>query len=162
MKWIGILLVAAAINLFGWQRARRYRGRVHFWHSMNAIVREFEPAIRFETQRPDVIWTRLLQKPAFVLWKGENGQDPFAVQFEKAAARQMESLALPADQRQAVVDFADGLGTTDLEGQLAHCEAYANRFLQMEHAAEQEARTKGKLACCLAATASVAVAIVLL
>ncbi len=69
----------------------------------------------------------------------------FSCLFADLIQEQTASLRLPEFQKQLLFDFADGLGVTDMEGQLNHCNHYGKLFLQQVDAATVEYNEKGKL-----------------
>ena len=59
-------------------------------------------------------------------------------------------------------DFGNGIGTTDLDGQLSHCDLYLVRFDEQLSAAREQYRRKGRLYILLGGSAGLAAALLIL
>lgn len=72
------------------------------------------------------------------------------------------SCGLREADRQLIRDFGGGLGRSDVEGQLSHCEAFAQLLDDRLQTARSEAASKGKLYITLGAAAGLCTALLLL
>ena len=61
-----------------------------------------------------------------------------------------------------LVEFGNGLGKTDIEGQLSHCELYAELFSRQAENARQEVAAKGRLYTTLGIAGGLALALLLI
>lgn len=59
-------------------------------------------------------------------------------------------------------DFGNGVGTTDLEGQLSHCDLYLARFNEQLSGAREQYKKKGRLYILLGGFAGLAAALLIL
>ena len=80
----------------------------------------------------------------------------------KEASRQGEDWGFNEGDRELLFQFGRGLGKSDVDGQLAHCEAYRRLVEDRLQAAKGEATAKGKLYITLGVSAGLAVALLLL
>ena len=69
--------------------------------------------------------------------------------------------SLDADDRALLTEFGAGLGATDLEGQLAHCELYRKRAAERREEARAAQRCKARLYPILGAAAGLGLILLL-
>ena len=135
MKWIGILLVVIAFFLVSRREIRRYKSKISGWQEMELLAAYFLNELRFTCDEPLKILKRYaLQK---------NKEFSKTESLEKA----VENFFGGEDftKSEDVVLFIKGLGTTDLEGQLAHCSRFSRVFEQRVQNAKVLYETQGKL-----------------
>lgn len=135
MKWMGIFLVVTTFFLLSKREIRRYKTPIVFWQEMEFLASYFLNELRFTCDEPLKILRR------YALQKERN--IPKNCSFEKAVVCFLgeEELA----QSEEVIMFVKGLGTTDLEGQLAHCSRFCRLFEQKVQQACTAYKTQGKL-----------------
>ena len=113
-----MIFVFASTLLIGLQKSMQLAERVRFWERFLQFIRFAEDAFRYrnhtvmqvmETYPSD----RAFRLPALCAAYCTAGAD-----FPEAWAKAV--LTVPADDRVLLLDFGLQLGTTDLEGQLAH------------------------------------------
>lgn len=156
-----MMLLCAAMNLLGIQIAVRYKKRMQFWQQMKKMAEWFETEIRFTSDSPEKILQRFAKRPNYTQWQSGELTEAFPIQFAKTARQIAQPLGLAASELSEIDEFGFGLGCTDLEGQLSHCNGYSRMFEDKIEAAREDYRTKGKLFRSLFTLASAAVMIML-
>ena len=134
-----------------------YKKRVLFWEQMAALCRAFENEIRYTADSPGRIFERFCWDDT--LW----GQNFLSYcQRESAFGNIEKTLWLNGEQKRQITAFFAGLGTTDLEGQLAHCNAFQQVFVTIKEQASEQYQSKGKLTRTLSALLVIGVAVLAL
>lgn len=155
--------MAAALCATGMQMAACYKKRIAFWETMEKMADRFATEIRFTADSPEKIFRRLTDSGrADTLQKQPEPEGSFIGLFAREIRRMSEPLALSETALAPVYEFGQGLGTTDLEGQLSLCACYGRIFAEKTARAKEEYNTHGKLNRSLCVLASAAIAIVLL
>ncbi len=135
-----MLLVVITFFLLSKREIQTYKKERVFWQEMESFACYFANELRFTCDEPLKILKRYalhneveLPEQHFSLEQGVN-------RFfnEKVSKERVSEL-------QEVSGFIGGLGTTDLEGQLAHCTRYARLFEQKVKTACELYETQGKL-----------------
>lgn len=86
----------------------------------------------------------------------------FFESWQKALMLVPRSMGLSREDVRLLADFGQGLGTTDVEGQLAHCELYKTMFSSRLRQAREEKEKKVKLYRMLGLFSGVAVSLLIL
>lgn len=116
----------------------------------------------------DRLWRRLACHESFAAFSlvkdtvEELDAQPFAAAFTTAVERATSEGVLTSEVRQALLEFADGCGNTDLEGQQAHIAYYRRLLQQLWERADDVWREKGRLYRVLGSASGVALALLLL
>ncbi len=141
------------MNLYGVQITSRYKKRTEFWQQTVDLTCFFENTFRCTADPPDKVWRQYCQI-------GGAPQPPETLSgwFETMA----ETCGLSADELLQLHGFEAGLGTTDLEGQLAHCLRYRRQFTDFLENSREQYRTKGKLMGRLWMFGSIGIALLLI
>ncbi len=87
---------------------------------------------------------------------------PFMTAWDTSAEWLSREKRPTARYTQLLSEFGQGVGVSDLEGQLAHCELYLARFDELLAAARAEYAKKGKLYLLLGGFAGLAAALLML
>lgn len=82
--------------------------------------------------------------------------------WQNALMQLPHSMGLSKEDIRLLTDFGQGLGTTDVEGQLAHCELYKTMFSSRLKQAREEKEKKVKLYRMLGLFSGVAVSLLIL
>jgi stage III sporulation protein AB len=160
LKWIGILLLVVALNLLGMHIAKLYKQRKTFWAQMAKMARYVKDEIRYTVDTPEKIIARYIQETPLLL---EESSVTLPQKWSENLARKArETLFLPKEDCLLLCEFGNGLGVTDLEGQLNHCALYETRFSEKNNIAHEACLKKGNLYRKFCALASAAVVIMLL
>jgi hypothetical protein len=135
MKWIGIFLVVTTFFLLSKREIGRYQTPIWFWTEMEFLASYFLNELRFTCDEPLKILRRYALHKERTIPKTDS--------FEKAVVCFLGEEELAHSEE--VVMFIQGLGTTDLEGQLAHCSRFSHIFEQRVKQAKTLYETQGKL-----------------
>ena len=114
------------------------------------------------------LWRRLAQSEAFsafsLVQDTAQGlpQADFAAAFSAAVDKAQGEGLLTAESRGILLEFADGCGRTDLDGQQAHVEYYRTLLVAQAEDARRTYAEKGRVYRVLGFTAGVAVALLLM
>ncbi|MDD2361921.1 MAG: stage III sporulation protein AB [Oscillospiraceae bacterium] len=90
----------------------------------------------------------------------KNGGSPYEA-WIGAAGECSDECSFTAADREIIIDFGKGLGNTDIEGQLSHCEAFRRLLRDRLQTARCESRTKGKLYITLGIAGGLAAALLM-
>lgn len=139
MKGLGILLLlltGTAIGVTGWLRLQR---RVKALEEFRVLVRRFSQRIRYAA----VPMTEL-----FCEIDGEtqpnSGEEPREA-FTKRLLSWGESAGLAVDDRALLQGFSDGVGRSDVEGELRFCAQYEQAIEEQLLQAREQLKIKGRL-----------------
>lgn len=140
-------------------------------HKLSSRVRQLEAALRFvEAARTEIRFSAL---PVQRLVQRHGGELPFLRQCAAAcenggsfAAAWSGALAdrqgaFTKKDRELLLSFGEGLGASDLEGQLSHCELYTQLFTVQLNAAREERQRKSKLCLMLGISGGLSAALIL-
>ena len=86
----------------------------------------------------------------------------FHTAWRQGVKEQGEASGLTAADRELLVHFGDGLGRTDVEGQLTNCRLYAEQLGERLEEARRDAATKSRLYVTLGVTGGIGLALLLL
>ena len=86
----------------------------------------------------------------------------FHTAWRQGVKEQGEASGLTAADRELLVHFGDGLGRTDVEGQLPNCRLYAEQLGERLGEARRDAATKSRLYVTLGVTGGIGLALLLL
>ncbi len=90
----------------------------------------------------------------------KNGGSPYEAWI--GAARECgDDCSFTAADQAMIIDFGKGLGSTDIEGQLSHCETFRRLLDDRLQTARCESQTKGKLYITLGGAGGLAVALLM-
>ena len=140
MKWIGIALLATTLCLLGVQEGKRYKKKMALWQEMERLAAFYITELRFTADEPIKIFGRYLQR-------FDISQDSSSASFEEAFWDFL-STTLQCEWsvgEESIVSFIEGLGVTDLEGQLSHCGRFERVCAQLYEQVCETYRSKGKL-----------------
>ncbi len=112
-----------------------YKKEITLWQEMEFLASYFLNELRFTCDEPLKILRRYaLQKEVNLPEISSLGKAVVCILEEENIGKSEE-----------VVMFIQGLGTTDLEGQLAHCSRFVRLFEQKVQRAQAAYQTQGKL-----------------
>ncbi len=86
----------------------------------------------------------------------------FRAAWRAAVTEQCRAWALSEQEMNLFLEFADGLGTADIIGEVHHCEYYSRRVRECLEERKEEARARGGLYMALGLCGSSAMALLLL
>lgn len=168
MGWIGGCLLMAAGTGMGLYAAHRLRRRVVFLETCGRLLQALWQEMSYTVQPLPDLWRRLAQGEAFASFSlvqdtvGELDRAPFAAAFAAAVERAAEEgLVLPATRR-LLLEFGEGCGRTDLEGQQAHIAYYRTLLTAGEEDARRIYGEKGRVYRVLGVTGGAALTLLLM
>ena len=168
MGWIGGLLLIAAGTGMGWYMAARLRQRVTFLETCGRLLQALWQEMNYTARPMSDLWQRLAQSEAFAAFSLVQdtaqglAQTDFAAAFSAAVDKAEGEGLLTAENRNILLEFADGCGRTDLDGQQAHVEYYRTLLTAGEEEARRTYAEKGRVYRVLGCTAGIAVALLLM
>ena len=166
MKLLGMLLLTLSGGGIGWFRAAALQRRATSLSAVYRLIVWLSTRLRY-TAAPA---GQLLKQAAsgefsrLSLLQELDGQKttPFPEAWRNAvAASEKENRFTPEDSR-LLLEFGEGLGTTDLLGQEAHGEMYAALFRERWESADAEARAKGRMEMVLWLSGAAALSLLLI
>ncbi len=128
-------MITATFFLLSKREIQGYKKEISLWQEMEFLASYFVNELRFTCDEPLKILKR------YALQKEVELQEVFSL--EKAVVLLLGEEDIGNSEE--VVMFIGGLGTTDLEGQLAHCSRFARLFGQKAQRAQALYQTQGKL-----------------
>ena len=129
---------------------------------MQRMAERFEDDMRGTLDSPASIYDRLLREAAYAAFVTKEPPEAFDRRYAAGAAAAGRRMGLSAEETGLLLAFGEGLGRTDLEGQLRHCARYRHLFGACSEKAGRAYQTKGRLARSLLSLASAAAVIVLI
>ena len=158
---LGILAVCAACVLAGVAESHKLRVRVERLEKFLCFLTEAETEIRYSAAPVDQIVARhsqglrFLRRCAALCREG----DAFPSAWDKSLEE--EQGGLHAGDAALLRGFGAGFGTTDRQGQMAHCGLYRGLAEARLEQAEREREAKAKLCLSLGVAAGLAAALLL-
>ena len=164
IKIAGMLALALTVLLTGWHFSQKVRQRVKELEAVLKMLSSMHSSIRYGSAD---VWSMTEQvghleaceKLMFLskVCAERNSGKSFAAVWKE----QLFSLpcAMKEEEKQQLCLFGEMLGTTDLEGQIHHCEMYEEYFHTVLLTAKEEAAVKMKLYQSLSVLASVGVVV---
>ena len=160
LKFIGTILLIAAGSLCGLLESRKLILRERRLEDFLSFLQVMTTEIRFSQTHLDEIIRRHGEKFEFLkacAEKVEQGAAFLSVWREEAS----RAAGFNAEDRRLLQDFGVGLGTTDISGQLAHCELYTDLFQVRLKEARGQKEKKAKLYLLLGIFGGIAAALLL-
>ena len=133
----------AACACIGWSRALRLAQRVEELERFRTFLQMLCTEIRFSAAplasliRQHAGESKWLQACAALLEQGT----PFPQAWQRAS----QTAPVPKQDRMLLREFGEGLGVSDVEGQIAHCTLYAGKLEFLLRQARTEQTQKSKL-----------------
>ena len=167
MKAVAIGLLALCILAFGWAKSTTLKRRAVLLESAEILCRRVGEELFYSASPPPELLARLSQSSALrELTFLTKFQSVTPAEFHTVWRREIAAFSaengLDKEASALLSDFGEGLGTTDLQGQKAHCEAYAARFSRQKDEADVAYAEKGRLYVSLGGIGAAAVALILI
>lgn len=161
---VAVIIISGA--LIGLSASQRIIMRASFFEQMVSFLTDLQTQMRFCGDSLPVLLrtgTAKLLQPLLLscAQEMENGASFFEA-WQKALLQLPHSMGLSKEDIRLLTDFGQGLGTTDVEGQLAHCELYKTMFASRLKQAREEKEKKVKLYRMLGLFSGVAVSLLIL
>lgn len=166
MKMLGFVLVIACTSAIGLYAAYRLKLRVKFLEEFIYFISSMETQIRYNAGDLSSLIdgdygrmvSQLLENCRTYLNEGQNFKDAWI----DAVDNLPKEYCLSDNEKEMVRDFGTGLGTTDTQGQLAHCELYLTAFKNKLESARCDHKEKGRIYTVLGTSLGVCVALLIL
>ena len=163
MKLIGIAVILAACVMAGYSESRKLSLRAEQLEKFIQFITNAKTEIRYSAMPVHQIvekhseGMRLLSKCAEYCGTGLE----FPAAWKRGVQEGTAGLGLKKEDLKVMREFGEGLGATDLDGQLAHCELYLQMVSSRLEDAKKEKATKSKLYLMLGVSAGLAAALLL-
>ncbi len=169
MKGIGLLLLVVSGAALGGYAAAGLNRRASALEKVQRLIARIASQLRY-TADPvgDLLLTAAgsaeLEGLSFLKRAAQLWQDSrdFHAAWRTAIEQTGKDNRLTPSDLDLLLHFGEELGRSDVEGQLAHCRLYEERFAEHWREARQAAETKGRLYLTLGLTGGAALALLLL
>ena len=142
MRVLGVVLLSLAISSFGLLKAVSLGDRAEQIELSVRLVRDVREQIRISKRDAGQILTLMRERYGKVRWLKGDSRD--------------------GDVSAVGAGFISGLGRSDTDGQLSHCDIYIADFSRMLAEAKRDKSEKSRLYTALGAAAGLAVLILLI
>jgi len=146
MRTIGIIFLALTPLLWGLDYRNSLKKRKDFLNAFKEFIMYVKEQIRFSGRERDEIFALALNDPRF--------GHPLFKKIEKALKSgqnisktvvDFNDIRLKIKEISGIDSFISGLGKSDLEGQLNHCDHYLLVFEKLSQNSDEVYAVKGKL-----------------
>lgn len=156
---MGLLLLIFAATLAGCAEAYKLARRVRQLEILNRFIGVVQTEIRYSALPLYELCRRHedefpFLKPCIHAYE-ESGDFPFSFQ------QCLHEMGLASNDMELMQGFGDGLGTTDIEGQVAHCTLYQNLLETRLEEARGEKNGKSRLYVMLGTSGGITAALLL-
>ena len=163
MRTLGILFLSLTPFLFALDYKANLKNQSDFILCFKEFIVFTKEQIRFSLREVNEIFALAYQNPEFKRYIFKNGKISF--DNTENIAKSIESandIRLKPIIRTHINTFFKGLGTTDTEGQINHCNYYISAFTIFGKKAQEDASQKGRLALALSLSLSLAMFIIMI
>ena len=168
VAYIGHLLIVAAGAGMGLWLAHRLQAQNRFLEQTDRLLQAVEQQIAYTAAPMDAVWRRLTVWPNFRSMPlltdtvaGLNGgcfTAAFSAAVETAAAKGL----LTDEGRCLLLEFGEGCGGYDLEGQREHIRHYRGRIARLQQQTAADAAVRGRLYRVMGVSVGAALALMLM
>lgn len=169
IKVIGLLLLVAAGAFLGFSAAAGLSRRAAALEKIQRLLIQLGSQIRYTAAPVGELLAAAAASPEFqsLPFLKAAAADlqidgDFHTAWRQGVKEQGEASGLTAADRELLVHFGDGLGRTDVEGQLTNCRLYAEQLGERLEEARRDAATKSRLYVTLGVTGGIGLALLLL
>ena len=160
MKTAGILMIVAACAFAGWARALRLARRVEELERFRGVLQAIRTEIRFSAAPLETLIRRYADRSDWLASCAEALKH--GVPFPEAWRQAVAAAAAARADKNLLLEFGEGLGATDIEGQTAHCALCAEKLEALLKEAYEEKAKKGKLYVTLGVSAGITLGLLLM
>lgn len=165
MKAVGIGLLALCVAAFGWLKSTSLRRQVNILEAAETLCRRAGEEMRFVAPPPAELMAILsgastLRELPFLAVFQEVEPERFHSVWRREIAAFCAQNGVDSEAASLLSEFGAGLGTTDLQSQQTHCDAFAARFARLKSAALTAYTEKSKLYVSLGGIGAAAVALI--
>lgn len=160
MKVIGLLLVALTGMGIGWCQSQKLRRRADVLQSFERLAAALSADIRYTAAPVGELFAAAADQVELApirvfLHRFSASADP-RVSFAGGLST-LAGQGLNDADRRLLTGFGEGLGTTDVAGQVEHCRRFEQQMAQRAADARQQAAQKGRLYTSLGAAGGLVV-----
>ncbi|MBQ2676610.1 MAG: stage III sporulation protein AB [Clostridia bacterium] len=156
MRVIGILLLSSCPLILGFCASANLKKKLQQTELIVVMISSIKQYICYEALTRDGIFCRLAedeQYKALGFWQCDDISE---------LVTKNQALVIDKPLKQKLMLFLNGIGSTDISGQMSHCELYSSMFSDSLSKLREEASQKQKLYCSLGSFAAMFVAVVLI
>lgn len=163
MRTFGILLLSLTPFLLGLDYRATLKRKSKFITCFKEFVIFTREQIRFSCREVDEIFSLAFVNPHFkkhIFCGGKfsfNGEENLAKRIEKH-----NDIRLNSDEVNKITSFFNGLGATDTEGQINHCDYFISLFEGVEKKVAESLKNGGRLSVGLSLSLSFALFIIMI
>ena len=166
LRILSVTVIIISGALIGLSASQRVIMRASFFEQAVGFLTDLQTQMRFcGDSLPVLLRTgsgKLLQPLLEVCAQGMESGASFFEAWQNALMQLPHSMGLSKEDIRLLTDFGQGVGTTAVEGQLAHCELYKTMFSSRLKQAREEKEKKVKLYRMLGLFSGVAVSLLIL
>lgn len=159
LKLLGAVLISFSGFSMGCMYVQRLKLRRDFLREFSVFLSSLSTAVRY---RSDDIAALVNSCGELFSFPEDDYSRPFSKMWQSSIADFRKRWRLSAADMTLLREFGDGLGTTDVEGQLSHIALYQGMFSKQQSAAEDDITQKSKLYKSLGLFAGVSAALMFL
>lgn len=166
MKYIGLLLIVISASLIGINKVNKMKLKIQLTSQLLTLVEQIKIQLNycsFSTKEILCEMSKLseLQGLDFVKGCAENYETmPFNILWNEQVMK--SKLNFPENEQKLILSFGQGLGTTDLDGQIELCSIYERRFMDRLELYSEDYSKHSKLYTSMGFFLGLGVAIILL
>lgn len=147
---MGCLLVIAAGGTAGWIQSHKLTMRVRFWEQFIGLVSALETEIRYSAGGLTQLLSKHSGDEEALSFLGEcvravQAGAPFPMAWQDAVGKIPTEYGLTQEDKSLLRDFGGGLGVSDMQGQLSHCQLHQELAAVRLKGAREEKQKKSKL-----------------
>ncbi len=163
-KFIMCLLLVISSSFIGNSYSQRISNRIKSLSDIIEAISRMKSFISFASMNIHKVVQDSFKNTCFakIFTKNENEAEDFFVWWSTALNSIEKSTGINKEDKELLRNFGNGLGRTDIEGQLAHLELYNELFTQRLISAKDAQREKGRLYRVLGFSLGCAVTLVIL
>lgn len=162
MKMLGLVLLVIAGGGIGCLQAASLHKRARSLKAAHSLVQWLMQQLRYTAAPIQNLLQEAAREPAFSSLAFLTDTTPFPGDWGKGVSKSAKVCAFTEEDAVLLCRFGEGLGKTDLEGQLAHGAQYARLLDEQQQKAAVIAREKGRMVCMLWAAGAAVLALLLI
>ncbi|MDO4731653.1 MAG: stage III sporulation protein AB [Clostridia bacterium] len=165
LKFITIVLIVSAGSLSGYFKALKLSERVKFWDDFIRFISYIKTSIKYNCDDliHIIVCYKKTDKLSFLESINEDNlvNCDFLTLWDSCISKIPKSYGLTKDDYDLLGKFSLGLGVTDVEGQITHCQLYETFFLQQKQEAAVNQNKRSKLYRLLGVFSGICIALII-
>ena len=155
MKYAGLLLIVLVCGGMGMMKSMQYTARVRYLEAILSFLQTLASEMEYREEYKCLPFLRECERLC------REGTE-FPIAWAKAVRDKAKAMDLSERDLKLLLSFGCGIGTTDVDGQLANCSLHRELFGQSLQSAREEKNKHGKLYLKLGLLSGIGISIVLL